>query len=252
MNCKMNLESLERITPTRETLNDFFGEFPDHYQRYEFAISRISNDMRVADIACGVGYGSWLMSQKSNYVVGVDISESALSHAKKHFSSDNVEFLHGDNFSSVSEFDLVVSFETIEHMDEDKGDEFIQKIKKSLKPDGWLIMSTPINKTDNKLNVTEFHVREYDDFEFPEKLEKNGFRIVEMYGQGSLYHEKLYGVGGGSGLFPFLKIGFHRLLPQRLRNFFKKIILGDPTQELQIKRDNWRSSAVQIAVCKLK
>lgn len=245
----MQHDVLERITPTIDTLSSFFERFPDHEQRYQFAIEKINQDMKVADIACGVGYGSWLMARNCQSVVGVDISDFALNHARNNFMSSNIEFIHGNSFDYEDEFDVVVSFETIEHMDELAGDEFITKIHKSLKANGVLIMSTPINKTSNKVNVSEFHLREYDDYEFPNKLKKNGFKIILMYGQGSAFHEKLYGTSGKNGLFGLIKLGIHRILPATLRNKLKQILLGDPNEGLKIKQDNWRSSMVQIAVC---
>jgi SAM-dependent methyltransferase len=248
----MENNGLERITPTKENLADFFAGFPDHQQRYEFALDRIDGNMMVADMACGVGYGTWLMSKKAGFVIGVDISESALEHANANFTVPNNKFVHGDEYIFQNEFDVVISFETIEHMDEKDGDAFLQKIRKSLKPNGRLIMSTPINKTDNKHNVSEFHIREYDDIEFPEKLKSNGFEILEMYGQGSPFHEKLYGKGGKAGIFGLMKFGIHRILPTSVRNFLKSILMGDPNQGLQIKKDNWQNSMIQIAVCKVK
>ena len=248
----MSIESLERITPTKKNLNYFFEKFPDHKQRYEFACSKLSSDMRIADMACGAGYGSWLMSSRVGSVVGVDISEDALAHARSNFSGNNVEFIHGDEYLFESAFDVVISFETIEHMDESDGDDFLCKIRKSLKRNGLLIISTPINKTENKINVTEFHIREYDDYEFPKKLEENGFEIIEMLGQGSPYHEKLYGVNDSQGLSAYLKHGAHRFFPKSFRNFIKKIILGDPNEGLKISPKNWRNSMIQIAVCKVK
>jgi SAM-dependent methyltransferase len=247
----MSHDSLERITPTQENLSLFFKEFPDHQQRYEFAMSLLSPEMSIADMACGVGYGSWLLSKKVNGVVGVDISNEALSHARQHFDEKNISFIHGDEYGYESKFDAVVSFETIEHMDEAAGDEFLKKIKKSLKQNGILIMSTPINKTNKKINVTEFHLREYDDFEFQEKLRNAGFKIVEMYGQGSPFHEKLYGTNGSTGLFKFIKLGVHRVLPQSIRNLIKKNLMGNPNDGLKISSANWRSAMIQIAICKV-
>ncbi len=247
----MSHESLERITPTRENLDLFFRKFPDHQQRYEFAMNMLSAKMRIADMACGVGYGSWLMAKKAKSVVGVDISNEALAHARHNFNEVNIELIHDDDYVYISEFDAVISFETIEHMDENAGDVFLQKIKKSLKAGGILIISTPINKTDTKINVTEFHIREYDDIEFPQKLKKNGFEIINMYGQGSPFHEKLYGTGGSGGLFKLIKLGVHRVLPQSIRNIIKKLLMGDPNDGLIISKENWRSAMIQIAVCKV-
>jgi len=248
----MRNKSLERITPNKANLPDFFKEFPDHQQRYEFAINRINLKMVIADMACGVGYGTWLMSKNANYVIGVDISDVALTHANANFKEINNEFIHGNDYNFEDKFDMVISYETIEHMDEKAGDDFLRKIRRSLKSDGILIMSTPINKTAVKHNVTEFHVREYDDLEFPEKLKANGFNVIEMYGQGSAFHEKLYGNDGRSGFFGIMKFGVHKLLPRSIRNLIKKILMGDPNEGLQIRKENWQNSMVQIAVCKVK
>ena len=243
--------SLERITPTRENLSDFFSQFPDHQQRYEFTIKFLQPDFMVADVACGVGYGSWLMSKQCAHVFGVDISPDALAHARSNFQESNINFMHADEFKFSKKFDLIISFETIEHMDEAEGDDFLKNLRENLKSNGALVISTPINKTNNKNNVTEFHVREYDDYEFPEKLKKNGFEVVDMYGQGSDFHKKLYGAGNKIGLFRFIKLGFHRFLPSIIRNYIKNILLGSPNEGLSIKKEDWRSSMIQIAVCKI-
>lgn len=246
----MSDHTLERITPTQGNLKEFFAQFPDHQQRYEFAIQHLRPEIKIADVACGVGYGSWLMSKHCAYVHGVDISADALAHAKQNFLASNINFIHADQFVMSRQFDLIISFETIEHMDEAAGDEFLKNIKRNLKPGGMLIISTPINKTDQKYNVSEFHIREYDDYEFPEKLKSNGFEILDMYGQGSDFHKKLYGTNGKSGLFSLMKLGLHRVLPQSVRNLIRRILLGNPNKGLSITKDSWRSSMIQIAVCK--
>jgi cyclopropane fatty-acyl-phospholipid synthase-like methyltransferase len=74
-------------------------------------------------------------------------------------------------------FDFICSFETIEHMDEESGDLFLLKILKSLKPKGRLLISTPINKSKIKTNLTPYHIREYDDIEFKQKLIKTALRL---------------------------------------------------------------------------
>ena len=248
----MAVNSLERITPTQKNLKDFFLQFPDHQQRYEFAVNFLRPDFTVADVACGVGYGSWLMSKHCTHVFGVDISPDALSHARSNFQENNIDFIHADEFKFSKKFDAIISFETVEHMDEAKGDDFFQNLKNNLKSNGILVISTPINKTSKKRNVTEFHIREYDDFEFQEKLKKNGFEVIDMYGQGSDFHKKLYGSGHNVGLFAFIKLGLHRVLPPVFRNNIKEILLGSPNKGLSIKKEEWRSSMIQIAVCKIR
>jgi len=47
-----------------------------------------------------------------------------------------------------------------------------------------------------------------------------------------------------------MNLGFHKILPAGIRNMLKKILLGDPNDGLSIKKEDWRSSMIQIAVCK--
>ena len=245
------IEDIERIVPTKETLEEFFKLFPDHKQRYEFATNFLNKEMKVADCACGVGYGTYLLSKSVSEIRGFDISSEALEHAKTHFIQSNNEFLHVDNIKN-DKYDFIISFETIEHMSELNGDEFLQNFRTSMKSNGKLLISTPINKTDKKHNVTPYHIREYDDMEFPEKLIKNGFKIIEMYGQGSDYHKKLYGSKNSSfSIFRIMKLGLHRVLPSRLRNILKSKILGNEGKGLVISAENWENSAVQIALCEI-
>lgn len=244
-------EHLERITPTKENLDKFFEQFPDHKQRYHFAKDIINKNMEVADCACGVGYGTYLLASNCKRIIGFDIAQTALKHAKQHFKLDNNDFLHANNIDKNS-FDFIISFETIEHMNEKEGDIFLNNFKKALKKGGKLLISTPINKTNHKHNVTPYHIREYDDVEFPNKLKKNGFNIIKMYGQGSNYHEKLYGENNNSfSIFSLMKLGIHKILPKQIREMLKAKILGNPKDGLKISEYNWQNSAVQIALCEV-
>ena len=248
----MHEEILERIVPTKETLEYFFEKFPDHKQRYDFAIEMVKDkELVVADCACGVGYGTYLLSPYCKNIIGFDISDEALSHAKKHFKASNNDFSHVENLNKYK-FDFIISFETIEHMNEEDGDIFLQNFKKALNRGGKLLISTPINKTENKHNVTPYHIREYDDIEFPKKLKKNGFKVIKMYGQGSNYHKKLYGETNNSfSIFSLMKLGIHKVLPKQVRNILKEKILGNPEEGLKISEENWQNSAVQIALCEI-
>jgi len=247
----MNDEQLERIVPTQKTLEEFFIKFPDHKQRYDLAKSMVSTDMNVADCACGVGYGTYLLTDNVKTIIGFDISDDALKHANNHFKLQNNSFIHADNILD-SKFDFIISFETIEHMDENAGDVFLTNFKNVLKPGGKLLISTPLNKTNKKHNVTPYHIREYDDYEFPEKLVNNGFKVIKMYGQGSDFHKKLYKNNSGISLFSIIKLGLHRFLPIGLRNKIKNIILGNPNENLILTTENWRNSFIQIALCELE
>lgn len=142
----------------------------EHYQRYYLA-QQLSRGRIILDAACGEGYGSGLLSEVAERVVGLDIDDEAICRAKKKYERDNLSFVTGSIESLPFEskcFDMVVSFETIEHVDSDIQKKFLSEILRVLKDDGVLIMSTPNKKIytdsvggDNKYHIKEFYGDEY-------------------------------------------------------------------------------------------
>jgi SAM-dependent methyltransferase len=76
-------------------------------------------------------------------------------------------------------FDVVTSFETIEHVPDDVA--LVEEFHRVLKPDGWLIISTP---NQWPLADTPYHVREYDRASFIRVLDEK-FACEEFYNQNS-------------------------------------------------------------------
>src|SRR6266536_3845694 len=89
----------ERLVTSVE--NDYFTF--EHLHRYELA-REISKDKIVLDIACGEGYGSYLISEAARYVYGVDVDSSSVEHAKNKYGKarQNICFKTG----STSEIPL--------------------------------------------------------------------------------------------------------------------------------------------------
>jgi len=80
-------------------------------------------------------------------------------------------------------FDVVVSFETIEHVD--SPELIIKEVSRVLKPNSVFIVSTPNSMTYGKgflYSKNEFHKKELTPKEFRIVLEEN-FGKVEMFGQ---------------------------------------------------------------------
>lgn len=73
----------------------------------------------VLDIACGTGSGSYLMSKNPDVkrITGVDISEKAIANATQNFNVDNIEYVLGTPETVNGQFDVMVSLETIEHLE---------------------------------------------------------------------------------------------------------------------------------------
>ena len=156
-NCKELLWTGERLVTS--IFN--YGAI-DHLHRYAIALSLV-DEKNVLDVASGEGYGSALLAQRARFVTGVDLSQEAINHAKKKYSSVNLEFRYGSATEmpiATHSIDMVVSFETIEH--HDRHEEMLSEIKRVLKPSGLLIMSSPdkLNYSESPGIVNPFHVKE--------------------------------------------------------------------------------------------
>lgn len=159
----------ERFLP-----KDCKGEMEiEHYQRYRFAAAFVKGK-KVLDAACGEGYGSHILSEKAKEVTGLDISAETVENANKKYGKDNLSFRAGSVESLPFEddsFDVVISYETIEHVTGEIQESFLKEIRRVLKPDGFLIMSTPnkavytdLVKGENAFHVKEFYVDEFEEF----------------------------------------------------------------------------------------
>ncbi len=143
----------------------------EHLHRYAFAMQYIQGK-DIIDIASGEGYGANLMCSVAKSVIGVDISEEAVRFANTKYKTPNVSYKQGSATQIPlpdSSIDVVVSFETIEH--HDQHDEMMQEIKRILKPDGFLIMSTP-QKAEDGIIRHPYHVKELYFEEFKELVNK--------------------------------------------------------------------------------
>jgi ubiquinone/menaquinone biosynthesis C-methylase UbiE len=166
----------------------------EHMHRYIYALA-YAKGKTVLDIASGEGYGAALLASRAAFVIGVDIAEDAVAHAKQKYQLPNLEFRLGSCSkipSSDGTIDLVVSFETIEHHDEHE--RMLAEIKRILKPDGMIVISSPDKAiyTDKHDYHNPFHIKELYREEF-EALFRNHFKIVVGLGQKVMF---------GSGIIP--------------------------------------------------
>lgn len=180
----------------------------EHVHRYLLA-REYARDKDVLDIACGEGYGSAILAETARSVVGVDLATEAVKHAAIRYRRDKVGFKQGScaqiplNDDSI---DLVVSFETIEHHDEHR--RMLAEIKRVLRPDGVLIISSPDKKEYSILPNyrNPFHVRELFKEEF-EDLIRAYFKNLALMAQRIVY---------GSGVFP--EAGAFRVIDYDIRD----------------------------------
>lgn len=165
----------------------------EHLHRYLFACNLAAGKC-VLDIASGEGYGSAMLAKTAHKVVGVDLCPEAVSHAQVHYKSGNLEFRLGSCLSiplDDSSVDLVVSFETIEHINEHEA--MILEFKRVLRSGGLLIMSSPDKlEYSTKPNfVNKYHCKELYRDEFINLINLN-FKKCCVFGQRVIYGSAIF------------------------------------------------------------
>ena len=136
----------------------------------------------ILDVACGSGMGTkYLSAAGAASSVGLDIDPAAVSFATKLYGE--CEFAQCDVarlcIASAS-IDVVVSFETIEHIADQAG--FLKECHRVLKPGGILICSTPNQMLSKWAPPNPFHVRELKVQEFADTV-SSVFGDVQLFSQ---------------------------------------------------------------------
>jgi 2-polyprenyl-3-methyl-5-hydroxy-6-metoxy-1,4-benzoquinol methylase len=179
---------IERFVP-----GDVAGPVAEaHLARYGTAC-RLVAGKRVGDIACGAGYGSRMLAEAgAASVIGIDNCVDALREAAGRYPHRQVRYLAADATTlplAAGSLDLVVSFETIEHLREPA--RFLGEVRRVLRPGGLLLLSTP-NREVTRLGIPRywrrrpsnpFHVREFTRPEIYQMLRRCGFAVEEESGQ---------------------------------------------------------------------
>jgi SAM-dependent methyltransferase len=131
--------------PERFVPSEMHGQLveAEHMARYWWATA-FCQGRRVLDAGCGLGYGAKMLKQAgAAEVVAVDLSEAVIEVARQAVSDDvicQIADLRSLPYGEDS-FDLVVCFETIEHVDEQ--DRVLDQLARVLRPDGLLLISSP-------------------------------------------------------------------------------------------------------------
>lgn len=157
-------------------LPEFDGDWTlEHLHRYLLACE-LAVGKTVLDIACGDGYGAAMLARHAAQVTGVDIDTPTVERARGKYVADNLRFLQGsatDIPLDDDSVDLVISFETIEHLMEQ--DRMLYEIRRVLRPEGFLIISSPdkYEYIDVPGYHNEFHLKELYRQEFEALLQKH-------------------------------------------------------------------------------
>jgi protein-L-isoaspartate O-methyltransferase len=156
----------------------------EHFHRYALVLE-MARDRDVLDIASGEGYGSAALALVARSVLGVDKDEDSVRHAAARYTAMNLDFRAGDCTHipvADASIDLVVSFETIEHLEAQE--RMLAEVKRVLRPNGRLVVSSS-NKlvySDERSYKNPNHVRELYFHEFRDLL-RGFFPALKLFGQ---------------------------------------------------------------------
>lgn len=148
---------------------------------------------KVIDVGCGAGIGSNILSQRADFVWGIDKNEESINFAKQMFERTKNEIYYSSQVSfdlvdveneprELMKFDVVVCCEVIEHID--NFDVLLDFIKRVSKPKAVIYISTPNRgawegEDRAKKPLNEHHIREWTTEEFLSLLSER-FPQVEI------------------------------------------------------------------------
>ena len=139
---------------------------------------------RVLDIGCGPGALISELAGRGYDAYGVDGSPTALSlgsHLQRRSPRMILRAMLDEQWKGT--FDLLMSFEVIEHLEDDVG--AMREWRQYLKPGGKMILSTPAHPDRwNAADEWAGHVRRYERSQLVRAVEAAGFQVesVECYG----------------------------------------------------------------------
>jgi 2-polyprenyl-3-methyl-5-hydroxy-6-metoxy-1,4-benzoquinol methylase len=171
---------MSKVFTTEITSDELTSDNPIHQRLFKAYVASqpyIQGD--VLEIGCGEGRGLSLLQQKAGTLTAVDKLGDVLGTLKNKYPSCrfipmNLPPLTGLDDNS---FDVIVSFQVIEHIENDKL--FLTEIHRVLRPGGVALLTTPNRRMS--LTRNPWHVREY----IPDELQALAaqiFRAVEMKG----------------------------------------------------------------------
>lgn len=200
----MNHEILERFN--NERYNDDTSmeiEASNHYLRYEkisyyvkhyVEKNTMQSEIKLLDVGCGPGHLMYFLPKANNLsVFGCDISENSLQRAREK-GMKTVKCNLWEKFPFPDEsFDVIVASEVIEHIYDTET--FIRELKRIMKKDGILIITTPnvaslgrrvmllfgMNPIlEYKLSGGAGHIRYFTFKDMKHFLRENGFDILVL------------------------------------------------------------------------
>jgi SAM-dependent methyltransferase len=175
--------SMERIYPDQILPDEITGSesLQLHLERYHYAGKHLLTG-NVADLACGAGYGSFLLAteygNKATQIIAADIDEDCIRFAKSRYAHPSIHFVAANAFHFEAGIALhnIVSLETIEHLAEPGS--FVQQVSRQLVKGGRFIASAPITPS---IDANPYHLHDFTISSFKKMFFDAGLKEVDSY-----------------------------------------------------------------------
>src|SRR3989338_1092562 len=148
----------------------------------------VGRGRRVLEVGCGSGYGAYYLAHAAARVTAVDLDAEAISRAQRLFQRPNLEYRAMDGRMlelPEASFDVVGTFQVIEHIPEPQLPDFVRGLERVLAQDGVLVVSTLILEHNRKpgrpYEKASFHEKEFTAAELRALL-AGVFPVVEVRG----------------------------------------------------------------------
>lgn len=142
----------------------------------------IKKNSKGLDIGCGTGGNLKLLKKYCSQVTGLDLSEFALSLAKKKWS--HYKFIHGDanhlsKLFSPKSFGLITIFNVLYHQWVPNESKVLKQIYDILEPRGYLIITEPaFNFLKREHDIIDMGKCRYQLTPFRKLLKNSGFVVI--------------------------------------------------------------------------
>lgn len=166
---------------------------PNSSSRLKIMATLVDKNQKVLDLGCGTGDFIKILNKKNKEIEGIEISKKVAQIGQKKGFKIKIADLHSTFPYPKNTFDTVTAGEIIEHIYDT--DFFLEEIKRILKPNGFLVLSTPNIATigrrlmllsgvnsliETSLDHSAGHIRYFTKKSLEDLLKKHGFKIIKF------------------------------------------------------------------------
>jgi len=171
---------MAKVYTTEITSEEIASDNPIHQRLFKaYVVAKDYVQGNLLEVGCGEGRGINLMMERTTSYTAIDKIAPVIEDLQKKYPQGKFTSMNIPPFGGVADnqFDSVVSFQVIEHIQDDRG--YLKEIHRVMKPGSVALITTPNRKMS--LSRNPWHVREYLADEL-KNLASTIFSQVEMKG----------------------------------------------------------------------